>query len=419
MAKPILLTPAAARALHLHAQGLAANNPRRRAGKLDVFVAIQRMRLLQIDTINVVARSPYLVLFSRLGDYRTEWLDELLAEGAIFETWAHEACFAPMSERLLLRRHLDDKGHHWALRHAERMREEHGEAMHRLLKHVRDTGPVRSADFARGDGAGGGGGWWGWKDEKRWLEAWFALGELMVLRRENFQRVYDLTERVLRNAGFESADHASIDPVDVRRRLILHGLHALGIARAGWIADYHRMRPRVTDDELTALVEQGDAIRVDVRAWDSPAYVHADRHESLALAASNRLRCHRTTLLSPFDPVVWDRDRALAMFDFDYRLECYTPEAKRAHGYFVLPILHQGRLVGRLDAKAHRREHRFEVKRLSFEEGIELTPRLLESVAVAIAECAAWHGSDQVTFTSVRPRSAIVALRRSANAVLA
>ena len=157
--------PAQARALHLHAQGLLSM-PRRRASKAALLAAIARMQLLQIDTIHVVARSPYLVLFSRLGGYPAEWLEELLAERAIFETWAHEACFAPMDDYLLHRNALQQREHHWAIRNAQRHRASHGSEIDRLLVHIRDSGAVKSSDFEREDK--GGGGWWGWKRGRRW-----------------------------------------------------------------------------------------------------------------------------------------------------------------------------------------------------------------------------------------------------------
>ena len=148
-----------ARLLHLAAQGLLAR-PRRRAKKPDVLAAITRMRVLQIDTINVVARSPYFVLFSRLGAYKPQWLDETLAAGAIFECWAHEACFAPSSDYALHRRHMIERQGHWAMKHAQRMRREQTAAMDRLLAHIREAGAVKTSDFESKQGASTGG-WWG------------------------------------------------------------------------------------------------------------------------------------------------------------------------------------------------------------------------------------------------------------------
>lgn len=411
-ASPAPLAPAQARALHLHAQGLLTR-PRRRARKADALAAIARMQLLQIDTIHVVARSPYLVLFSRLGPYDARWLEELLAERAIFETWAHEACFAPMDDYLLHRNAMQQRAHHWAIRTALRHRGSRGGEIDRLLAHVRASGPVKSSDFERGD-KGGGGGWWGWKDEKRWLEAGFALGELMVARRENFQRVYDLAERVA-GVAVPGWDSAAIAPGQVRRDTILKSIAALGIAQARWIADYYRTRPRLRDRDLDELVAEGALLRVAVKGWDAPGYVHPEHADALAKAVAGRLRATRSTLLSPFDPVVWDRERAREFFGFDYTLECYTPEPKRRYGYFVLPLLVRGRLVGRVDAKAHRAQGVFEVKALYLEEGIDGDESLAGDIAAAIDECARWHGTPKIKLGRCRP----VAFARRLKAALA
>lgn len=394
------LSLAQARALHLHAQGLLAR-PRRRARKADALAAVARMQLLQIDTIHVVARSPYLVLFSRLGAYEPRWLEQLLAERAIFEVWAHEACFAPMDDYLLHRNALHQREHHWAIRSAQRHRGSRGGEIERLLAHIREFGPVKSSDFERED-KGSGGGWWGWKDEKRWLEAGFALGELMVARRDNFQRVYDLAERVA-GAAVPAWNATAIEPAQVRRSTILKSVAALGIAQARWIADYYRTKPRLRDRDLDALVADGDLLRVAVKGWDAPGYVHPDHADALTRAAAGRLRATHSALLSPFDPVVWDRERASEFFGFDYTLECYTPEPKRRYGYFVLPILVRGRLVGRLDAKAHRAAGMFEVKALYLEDGIDGDEALAQDIAGAISECAHWHGTPKVKLGRCRP----------------
>ena len=414
VSEPTRLTAQQARNLHLAAQGLLAR-PRRRARKGDVLAAIERMRVLQIDTIHVVARSPYLVLFSRLGAYQPQWLEELLDEGHVFECWAHEACFAPFADHELHRRHADEgRGGHWSMKSAQRTRTQHAGGMVGLLDHIRAHGAVKASDFERADGAVGGGGWWGWKDEKRWLEALFAHGELMIARRENFQRVYDLSERVLANARRHRSADAVPDTSAMRRSFVLGAVRALGVAQARWINDYFRSGGKLKDAELDAFVASGELLRVSVDGWKAPAYVHRDHADLLAAAASARLRAAQTVLLSPFDPVVWDRERASTMFDFDYRIECYTPAPKRRYGYYVLPILHRGKLVGRLDAKAHRADGVFEVKTLHLESGVTWTPALAKAIAGAIHACARWHGTPQVRIVRCEPK----ALRRDLLAVL-
>ncbi|HVV98474.1 MAG TPA: crosslink repair DNA glycosylase YcaQ family protein [Rhodanobacteraceae bacterium] len=401
------ITAHQARLLHLAAQGLLAR-PRRRARKADVLAAIRRMRVLQIDTIHVVARSPYLVLFSRLGSYMPEWLDALLESGAIFECWAHEACFAPAEDFPLHRRHALERQGHWAMKHAERMRREQRIAMDKVLARIREHGALKAADFESSEPKNPSG-WWGWKDEKRWLEALFAFGELMIARRERFQRVYDLAERVL--ATMKIAPDAVATPAEMQRAFALGAVRALGVTEARWIADYFRSGRRLKDADLDGYVERGELLRIDVDGWPTPAYVHADHRESLDAAVRGRLRATRTTLLSPFDPVVWDRERASAMFGFDYRIECYVPAPKRVFGYYVLPILHRGRLIGRLDAKAHRAEGRFEIKALFLEDDVAIDDALADAVADAIADCAEWHAAPSVSVARCTPRSFLRQLR--------
>jgi hypothetical protein len=234
----------------------------------------------------------------------------------------------------------------------------------------------------------------------------------MVLRRERFQRVYDLAERVLARLEPPFDTQAAALPVALlRQRFILDSVRAMGVTRAGWIADYFRLSWRVTEAELAPLLASGELLAVTVAGWTGSGYVHRDHAGSLELARQGRLRATHTALLSPFDPLVWDRARLRAMFDFDYTLECYTPAPRRRFGYFVLPILHRGRLVGRLDAKAHRAVGEFEVKALYLESGVEPSPRLVADLARAIADFAAWHVTSKIRLRRTQPPSLAKALR--------
>ena len=395
-----------ARNLHLAAQGLLTAPPKKPTRK-QLLAAIARMALLQIDTIHVVARSPYLVLHARLGDYPAHWLDEALAQGGIFETWAHEACFAPSADWPLHRACNASVRSHWGLKHAQRTLQRDGDKVAQLLQHIADNGPVRSADFARPDAASSP--WWGWKDEKRWLEALFANGDLMVARREKFQRVYDLTDRVL-PAALRKAELPSA--TQVRAHMLQTSVRALGVAKAAWLHDYFRLKPRFSRAELDAAVADGTLLQVDVEGWDVPGYVHPDHAALVRRAEKGTLTASHTALLSPFDPVVWDRARALDFFGFDYRLECYTPEAKRRYGYFVLPVLCRGELIGRLDAKAHRAEGLLEVKSLYCESAISWSAEQLQDVAQALWRFARWHGLAGITLGATQPTRMAAALRR-------
>jgi len=237
------LTLAQARALQLAAQGLLAPTAKT-ATRLALRRCIERMQLLQIDTIHVVARSPYLVLFSRLGAYPAQWLDEALASGQLFEAWAHEACFVPQAQLALHRSHNRTTRRHWGLEMGRDLDAQQQLHVARLLAHVREKGPVRSSDFERTDGRSGG--WWGWKDEKRWLEALFARGDLMVARRDRFQRIYDLAERVCPAV----LDMEMPDADVVHAEFVARSVQALGITQARWINDYFRTKPRLRDADL-------------------------------------------------------------------------------------------------------------------------------------------------------------------------
>ncbi|OXI30461.1 hypothetical protein CFB89_25200 [Burkholderia sp. AU16741] len=393
----LTLSPAAARALHLAAQGLLTP-PRRKATKSDVLDTIRRMAQLQIDTIHVVARSPYLVLFSRLGDFPPHWLDEHLAEARLFEYWSHEACFLPIEQFGLMRyKMLDPSGMGW--KYAAEWHEQNRPEIERLLARIREEGPVRSADFAREDGVKGNG-WWDRKPEKRHLEVLFTTGDLMVSERRNFQRVYDVRERVLPDWD----DARDLPPRDaVLPALLDYTCRALGVVRADWVADYYRLPRRSYRAELERLAEAGDLIPVQIDDWKEPAYVHRSLDALLPAAAADTLRSTVTTLLSPFDPVVWDRRRASTLFGFDYTIECYTPEHKRRYGYFCLPVLHRGRLVGRVDAKAHRTLGTFELKAVHVEPGVRFGTGLAADVAKAVKKLAAWHGTPEVTVGHAPP----------------
>ncbi len=402
------LTLAQARALQLAAMGLLTP-PKRRARKADVLASIRSMNVLQIDTIQIVARSPYLVLWSRLGDYAPRWLDELLTEGALFEYWSHAACFLPIEDYPHYRRqmlHLEAAGSERSALRLANDPHEHLELVH----HVREHGPVRAADFDHVDGRKGNG-WWDWKPDKVRLETLFTAGEIMVKRRENFHRVYDVRERVLPPHLHDDDSVPSREAVDVAWTLA--AVKAMGLAPARWIGDYFRHAGKAPRPHPDSLVETGALLRVRVADWPWPAYVHPDNADLLNTAQKDRLRATHCTLLSPFDPLVWDRERALRMFNFDYRIECYTPEEKRKFGYFTLPILVRGELVGRVDAKAHRADEIFEVRALHLEVGVAPTKLLAADIAGALHRCAAWHQTPTVRVLRTAPAKFLPLLRKA------
>ncbi|AHG21973.1 hypothetical protein Z042_21910 [Chania multitudinisentens RB-25] len=389
-----VISLSSARALHLAAQGLLSP-VKRKAQPDDVVAAIKRMGLLQIDTISVVARSPYLVLFNRLGDYPPEWLEQALAARKLFEYWAHEACFLPIDDFGLLRhRMLQPQRLGW--KYSQAWVQQHQAAIDELLQHIEAHGPVRSADFtAEKKGANG---WWDWKPEKRHLEILFTTGKLMVAERRNFHRVYDLTQRLL--PEWDDSIHAL--PQDkAQQDMLCRSCRHLGIFKAEWLADYYRLKRVAPKKLLETLLEQGEILPVRIDGLEGAFYVHQSLATELALAEQDKLKSSVTCLLSPFDPVVWDRRRALELFNFDYRLECYTPKEKRQYGYFTLPVLQRGELIGRVDAKMHRKQGVFEMLSFHLEAKVGLNKQRCQDIRQAITRLAKWHGAQQVTLGNI------------------
>jgi uncharacterized protein YcaQ len=383
----------AVRHLLLAVQGLL-HPPEHPAAKEDVLAAIRRMGALQIDTIHVIARSPYLVLFSRLGDYNPRWLDELLAEGRLFEYWSHAACFLPIEDYSLYVSRMQKLSQHY---YAPEWGQKHQDTIDQIMQKIHENGEVRSADFERSDGRKGT--WWDWKVEKRVLEYLHTTGSVMIARRVNFQRVYNLRERIL--PGWEEGRALSLDAAE--DELAVRAVRVLGAAPARWVPDYYRLPKVGMVNRLERLVAEGRLKRITVEGRAEPWYVHPENLSLLEFALLGELDPSYTTLLSPFDPLIWDRERTRVLFDFDFSLECYLPQEKRRYGYYLLPILHEGRLIGRLDAKAHRKEGIFEVRALYLEPGVRLYEDLAPAIAAAIQRCATWHGAAQVAIRKTEP----------------
>ena len=387
----LTLTPAHVRRMLLGAQGLGAPAAERPDAD-DVLCAIRRMHGLQIDTISVVARSPYLVLWARLGDFEPGLLDGLLTEHRIFEHWSHAACFLDVADYPAYRRMMLDHQRVGAKRWYAWL-DSNKPLAERVLQRLREHGPVRSSDFERPEGRKGNG-WWDWKEEKLALEMLLLRGDVMVTTRQSFQRIYDLRERVL--PGWD--DRQALPTEDAHRHLMLAAVKALGVGRADWVRDYARslgVPIQAVRRRLEAMAAEGDLLDVAVDGWKTHGYVHP---ENLALAEHTVGPPAQavTAILSPFDPIVRDRDRALELFGFDYRIECYTPSAKRRYGYFTLPILHGERLVGRLDPKAHRANGVFEVKSIHMEPDAGIDDELVAGLRDTLHRLAAWHDTPEV-----------------------
>ncbi len=360
------VSTSATRRIALAAQGFdrARSGTALNAGSLKRTV--DRLGLLQIDSVNVLTRAHYLPLFSRLGNYDSSQLDALAwgrkSKRGLFEFWAHEASLLPVSSHPLWRWRMERaaKAHAGDIKNKLHVfRREKGAFIDEVRRQVVDRGPLAASDLDQGTGKTGP--WWGWSDAKFAMEWMFFAGEVTTAtRRGAFERVYDLTERVL------PADVLALptpEPAAAQRELLRIASCAMGVATATDLRDYFRLPVADTKARLAELVEAGDLLPVTVEGWAQPAYLDP--------AARQPRQVEARALLAPFDPLIWERDRTERIFDFHYRIEIYTPIAKRTHGYYVLPFLLGDRLVGRVDLKSDRVEGQLLVHAVHFEKDVK------------------------------------------------
>jgi uncharacterized protein YcaQ len=337
------ISVAMARRIALAAQGFAEPRPATPIARRHLAKVLGRIGLLQIDSVSVVVRAHYMPLFSRLGPYDPDLLDKAASgkKRMLFEYWAHEASLLPVETWPLMRWRMDraaqSDGIYGRLAQFGRERADLIEATYRK---VAADGPVAASDI---DGAKGSGGWWGWSDEKHAFEWLFWAGRITTASRRGFERLYDLPERVIPAAVFESP---APEPAEAHRELLRISARALGIATSGDLRDYFRLSPADVKDRIPELVESGELLPVSVKGWKQPAYLHKDARVPRKIATR--------ALLAPFDPLVFERSRAERLFDFHYRIEIYTPAEKRRFGYYVLPFLLGDTIVARVDVKADR-----------------------------------------------------------------
>lgn len=354
----------------------------------DLLPVIMQIGILQIDTIHIVARSQYLVLWSRLGNYPQNWLDDLLDQKELFEYWSHAASLIPIDDLPLYRWKMDKWKKNW--NDPETWLGKNRVFAKNLLQHIEMTGPVKSSDFKRSDGVKGT--WWDWKAEKIALEELLYAGELMIVRREKFQRVYDLSERIHPNGSINKDYHLD----QVRKTLTARTVKSLGIALPKWIPDYYRLQKSGLSFILDQLMEEGILIPVKISGFDSTGYIHKDKQPLLENILNLRIAANRTTILSPFDPLIWDRARLKELFSIDFRLECYLPESKRTFGYWLLPILHKDIIIGKMDAKADRKNGVLEIKALYIENEVQINESLVMGLQETLREFAEWHNTPNI-----------------------
>jgi uncharacterized protein YcaQ len=397
----------------------------------DVEALIDALGAVQIDTISVVARSQYLVLWSRLGAYERTLLDSLLyPRRSIFEYWSHAASILPMGDyqwyredmRLAHERHMWDENRAWMASNSNILQE--------TLAMIRERGPMASADFERpNDGRRAEAwDWYGLKESRRALDVLWTMGDLMVHSRRAGQKVYDLRERVLAEAfGGAAPDDSALPSAEERlEHFVRRTVRALGIVTPSWLWDYFRLReydmlahPEAQGRNpkaravalLEAMARAGLVVPATVEGLGEPAWVAAE-----SLPALERLRGgaapERTALLSPFDSLIWDRARARALFGYEVCFEAYVVPEKRRYGYYCLAILHRGRIVGRLDPKMDRKERRLTVGALYLEPGVPPTPDLLDGVASALRDLAAFLGATSIAVEQAKPAGTLRPLRK-------
>jgi hypothetical protein len=389
---PILPLATAGRLL-LGAQGLL-EDPARPATAASLQSLIERLGFVQVDTVNVLARAHDLTLFSRLDGYRPEQLKQLLEdERSLFEGFTHDASvipalwFAQWKPRFA-RDRARLQAHAWWQHHFRGT--DGAQVVNTVKTRIQQEGPLRSADFEHPEKRGP---WWGWKPQKAALDFLWRSGELMVPRRVGFQKVYDLTERVL-------PDHCALPcphPGEHLDWACSAAAERLWIFTPKELADFwNAIEVPEARTWCAAAEKAGRIIQMNAEGADGavrPAFALADWEARLAQLPEPPAR---TRLLCPFDPILRDRARALRRFGFDYRFEAFVPEPKRQYGYFVMPILEDGRLVGRLDPKFHRAQGRLEIRGLWWEPGIKATRTRKRGLEEALERMAAFVGADEV-----------------------
>jgi len=378
------LSSSEARRLALTSLGFGAAKPAR-AGTAHVRATAARLSAIQIDSVNVLARAHYLPTFSRYGPYPTRTLDGLVHHAReLFEYWGHAACFLPIDLYPLMRWRMDNQLDAWA--GLSRTQKDFNEA---VFREVAERGPIAAGEISIGGKSVGP--WWGWSKGKRAVEFLFRQGRVAVAGRRNFERLYDVPERVLPEAALRAKPVA---PADAKKDLIVRAARAMGVGTAKDIAQYlhidawwdrlsvnGRRAPAKTHLLFNELVEERRLEPVRVHGWKQPAYLVPGARIPKSVDAR--------AIVSPFDPIMWERKWTKAVFDFDYQIEIYVPGHKRIHGYYVLPFLMGDRFAARVDLKADRKTSPLIVHAAYLEPGQD-PRRVASALAGELRSVAAW-----------------------------
>lgn len=369
-----------ARALALAAQGFDSPRTKTKSTTADAVALIKKLGVIQIDSVNVLVRSQELPLFSRLGDHDRNAIPKATLQGKIFEYWGHEAAHLPVELHPMFRFKMhaarSGKLKHWGL---TSFYAENKAFVKRILKHVEVNGSTSARELSTRTTKKSS--WWDWDEAKTALEYLFLTGELMSCGRgSDFARVYDIPERVLPRKILQMPTPSE---TEARKELLVRAMRAQGVATMRDLADYYRQKPAVVKPLVSELVEQGVLREVSVDGWQDKAYVHRNAQLPKQLFA--------TALLSPFDSLVWCRPRNERLFNFHYRIEIYTPQVKRKFGYYVLPFMVNGEMVGRVDLKADRANLKLLVQSVHTERGVK-RETINRALNVELHLMASWLG---------------------------
>jgi uncharacterized protein YcaQ len=386
---PLSLSRGQARRVALVAQGF--RDPRHTAPTMRTFArTLARTGVLQIDSVNVLQRAHYMPLFSRMGPYDIDMLQRASEKPPrrVVEYWAHVAAYMPVDLWPFMQHRMAgyrERGHAWTQERAS------VRLVESLMAEIREQGASTSRDLDDGLPRQKVDWGWNWSETKRALEYLFISGQLAVARRNSqFEREYDLPERVI---PATILDRPTPTRHETRVELIRRAARSHGVATVRCLRDYYRLQherdedPGTTSLAIAELVEQGELVPASIDGWARPAYLHRD--------AVMPRKVDARALLSPFDPLVWERERTERLFDFHYRIEIYVPEAKRQFGYYVLPFLLGDRIVGRVDLKADRRSGVLQVKAAYAEPGAP--PETATELAAELREAARWLGLAGIT----------------------
>jgi uncharacterized protein YcaQ len=392
---PLELSASQARVLSLRQLGVDSDRDD------SVMAVVDRLGLLQVDSVNVFERAHYMPLFSRLGKFDKTELESAMGgfHPQLIEYWAHEASIVRLENwplyRWRMNAYRDKYSTKWGMEAGNK------KLVEQITSQLQANGPMTSGQFET-EAHQRKGSWWGWSDLKNALEYMFLVGDLVSGGRDSFKRLYALPEQILPQSIL---DHMPSD-ADAKKQLFLQAARAIGVGTYTDIADWHRMSPTTNKPLFNELVESGELIEVRVDGWAQPGYVNATTSLD---GLDAKTPGARTAILSPFDPVCWKRDRIERMFGFEYRIEIYTPEPKRQFGYYTLPILHNRDLVGRIDLKSDRQGRKL-LAQASWHEA-KLSDRQVASLAKELNKhlkvVQSWQGLDE---TVVRPKGNLAEL---------